>query len=258
MSDNQAPLKPTLRAVIVDDEARARRILESLLQEYCPQVEVVGMAGSVLEAVKVINMHEPDVVFLDIEMPVDLGFALFEYFPNLKFNVVFITAYQQYAVNAFKVSAVDYILKPIDIDLLVQAVSKVQRQIDMKELNEKVNTLKLNLNQERQIKRLALNVSDGVLFLDVDNILYLEADGSYTYVVTNNSRILVSKKMSEFEELEQHPHFFKPHRSFLINMNKVDKLVKSDGGYIIMNNQDQIELSRYKKEEFFEAIKKAM
>lgn len=250
------PEEISIRAVIVDDEARARRILEALLTEYCPKVTVVGHAGSVPEAVKVIYAQQPDLVFLDIEMPGELGFALFDYFHEPTFQVVFVTAYQHYAIQAFKVSALDYLLKPLEIEQLARAVDKVRIKADWALQNEKIQALRLNLNEQRQLRRLALPVAEGVLFLDVENIFYLKAEGSYTYVVTEKNKVLVSKKLGEFDEIEQHPDFFRSHRSYLVNLQHLDRFVKGDGGYLVMRNGDSVELSRYKKEEFLEVVKR--
>jgi two-component system LytT family response regulator len=244
-----------IRVIIVDDEARARRILETLLREYCPGLEVVGHAGSVPEAVREIEAHRPHLVFLDIEMPGDLGFALFDHFSEPDFHVVFTTAYQQYAIQAIKVSALDYLLKPIEIDQLVRAVEKARVQVNSKLLFQQLQAFRMNLNEQRQVSRLALPLADGMVFVNVANILYLKADGSYTHVVTDTNKVLVSKKLGEFEELERHSDFFRTHRSYLVNLRQLERFIKNDGGYLLMRNGDTVELSRNRKEEILEAIK---
>jgi two-component system LytT family response regulator len=252
--DQPEALRP-VRAIVVDDEARARRTLEKLLQDYCPGLEVVGHAGSVAEAVERIAEVGPDLVFLDIEMPNELGFALFDHFPEPDFHVVFTTAYQQYAIQAFRVSALDYLLKPIEIEQLTKAVEKARDMVNSKQMAEKLQAFKLNMNEQRKISRLAIAQNHGVTFVDVANILYLGADGSYTHVVTAQNKLLVSKKLGEFEDLEQHPDFFRTHRSFLVNLRQLDRYVRDDGGYLLMRNGDKIVLSRNRKDDFFDAIR---
>jgi two-component system LytT family response regulator len=253
-TDQQETPQP-VRAIIVDDEARARRTLEKLLQDYCPGLEVVGQAGSVVEAVERIAELGPDLVFLDIEMPNEFGFALFDHCPEPAFHVVFTTAYQQYAIQAFRVSALDYLLKPIEIEQLTKAVEKAREVLNGKLMAEKLQTLKLNMNEQRRITRLVLSQNNEVVFVNVADIQYLEADGSYTYVVEDQKKLLVSKKLGEFTELEQHPDFFRTHRSFLVNLRQLDRFVRNDGGYLLMRNGHKIELSRNRKDEFLEAIR---
>lgn len=239
-----------LKAIIIDDEARARRILEALLEEYCPEVEVLDSVGDVPEAVKSINKHEPNLVFLDIEMPGYNGFQLLEFFGEVNFEIIFVTAYSEYALNAFQVSALDYLLKPIQINLLVKAVEKASQKLENPQFNERVETLKENLKQEF-ISRVALPIQEGLIFVDVDDIIYLKADGSYTNIFLNDGKtILVSKKLKTFEEVLNHPQFFRPHRSYLINLNHVSQYIRQDGGYIIMDNEGTVDISKDKKNDF--------
>ncbi|OJJ20312.1 DNA-binding response regulator [marine bacterium AO1-C] len=239
-----------LKALIIDDEAKARRILHELLKEYCPQVEVVADADDVPNAVKAIHKHQPNLVFLDIEMPGYTGFQLLDFFDQINFEIIFTTAYREYAIQAFQVSAIDYLLKPIQIELLIKAVEKVQGQLKPPQINERINTLKNNLSQEH-ITRIALPVSEGLLFVEVDEIVYLNAEGAYTQIFLEGGRkVLVSKKIKSFEKVLDHPGFFRTHRSYLINLNRVKQYVKQDGGYIIMDNGDTVSLARERKEAF--------
>lgn len=246
-----------LKALIIDDEPKARRILEELLKEYCPNdILVVANAEDVPSGVKAIAQFQPDIVFLDIEMPNYTGFQLFDFIADINFETVFTTAYQEYAIQAFKVSAIDYLLKPIQIDGLIAAVEKVKKEkVEKNPLNNnqtanKIATLQSNLNNTNQ--KIALPVSDGLLFVEVNDIIYLSAEGAYTeiFIKGRKDKIVVSKNIKLFEEILIQPCFLRVHRSYIINLNCVSQYIKQDGGYIVMENGAQVALSKDKKEEF--------
>ncbi len=236
-----------MKALIVDDEPRARRILEQLLKEYCIEVEIVDTADDVPNAVKAIQKYKPDVVFLDIEMPQYTGFQLFEFFEDIDFEVIFTTAYRDYALQAFQVEASDYLLKPIQIELLMQAVQKVQKRIDIK--NTPINT-----NTAPQMNRITVPIAEGLLFLEPNEIVTLKAEGSYTNVcLVNDKKILVSKNIKFFEDyLLKHNMFFRPHRSYIINLHFVKQFLRQDGGLIVMKNGEEVDISREKRDEFLQ------
>ena len=244
-----------IKAVIIDDEAKARRILEALLKEYCPDVEVLASCEDVPSGVIAINKHKPDVVFLDVEMPGYTGFQLLEFFSAVNFEIIFTTAHSDYALQAFKVSAIDYLLKPIQISELVKAVDKLKK-IQLGNGDERISVLKENF-KVNAIRKLALPVAEGLIFVEVDDILYLEADGSYTkFCLANGKSIVVSKKIKEFEDaLGTTNNFFRTHRSFIINLKSIKQYVKQDGGYILLNSDTQIPLARERKDEFLEIMK---
>ena len=188
-------------------------------------------------------------------MPGYTGFQLLEFFETPSFEIVFTTAYADYALQAFQVSAIDYLLKPIQISALQKAAEKIERHIGNSQFRERIDTLKNNLKNEGIVSKIALPVSDGLLFVEVKEIIYLKADSAYTHIyLANSTNLLVSKTLKEFEKLIQHPHFFRTHRSFLINLQHVKQYVKNDGGYIVMDNGDIIALSKDKREEFLEAF----
>lgn len=176
-----------IKAIIVDDEKAARDVLFTLIERYCPQVTVVQMCSDVPSAVLAINQHEPDLVFLDIEMPNYSGFELFAFFKEINFQVIFATAYNQYAIKAFEVSAIDYLLKPIDIEKLELAVAKVLSNRSTQPVKEKLEQLEINLSGQH-ISRIALPVSDGLVFVAIDTIIALEADGAYTNISIRNAK----------------------------------------------------------------------
>lgn len=246
-----------MKALIVDDEAKARRIIESLLKSHCPEVEIIGVADDVPSAVKFINQHQVDILFLDIEMPGYTGFQLIDFFENIDFDIIFTTAYSEYALKAFEVSAIDYLLKPIQIDQLTRAVEKVQGKQGAQR-NEKIEALKENLKSGGRIAKVALPVADGLLFVKPEEILYLKAESSYTHIfLADGNKVLVSKTLKEFEKLINHPHFMRVHRSYYINLNQVRQYVRSDGGHLEMDNGDIVYFSKEKKEELlavFEAM----
>lgn len=239
-----------MKALIVDDEARARRILEELLKEYCPQITEIAIAEDVPSAVKAINLHKPTLVFLDIEMPQYNGFQLFDFLSEANFATIFTTAYSEYALQAFQVSAVDYLLKPIQVDLLIKAVEKAQKLLETSSPVQHIETLQANL-KTNFITRLALPVTEGFAFIEVADIVCLKAEGAYTEVIMGkNHKHLVSKNLKSFEDMLNHPYFFRPHRSYIINLNKVKQYNKQDGGYLIMDSDDTISIAKEKKEEF--------
>lgn len=244
-----------IKAIIIDDEERARNTLSSLLLEYCKDVQVIDMSSNVPDGVISIQKHKPDVVFLDIEMPEYNGFELLDFFNEINFNIVFVTAYSQYAIRAFEVSATDYLLKPVDIDALQKAIEKIKDKQSQTAIQKRLELLKENFTSE-EIKKIALPMSDGLLFIEVKDIILLEADGAYTNVFLNNgSKILVSKKLKFFEDaLNNRPQFFRPHRSHLINISYIKKYIKGENE-IIMDNQYSVSLSRDLKQNFESLLK---
>jgi two-component system LytT family response regulator len=243
-----------LRGIIIDDEARARSVLATLIKENVPDIEIVDTADDVPNGVISINKYKPDVVFLDVEMPNYNGFQLLDFFENINFNIVFTTAYSDYALQAFQVSAIDYLLKPIQIEQLLKAVEKLKSHAKTQN-NEKFQTLKTNLG-EKGVQKLALPVSNGLRFVPLEEIIYLEADGAYTnFMLRDGSKIVVSKKIKEFEDaLSPDKKFFRPHRSYIVNLNSIKQYIKSDGGYLIMDNGDNVSLSREMKDAFLEVM----
>ena len=173
--------KKTINAIIIDDEERARRTLRLLIEEFCPHVEILGTYKSVPEGVLAINKLNPQLVFLDIEMPEYNGFELLGFFREVDFEIIFVTAYNQYALKAFEVSAVDYLLKPVDSDLLIKAIEKASLRLKNGSMQNRLTTLQENTKSEI-FRRIALPVSDGLLFIEIEDIILLEVEGAYTSV----------------------------------------------------------------------------
>lgn len=245
-----------LRVVIVEDEKHSRETLKSLLLEFCSDIELVGLAGSVNEAVKLIKEQQPEVIFLDIELQTGTGFDVLNQVSNLNFEVIFTTAFEHYAIKAVKFSSLDYLLKPIDIEELQSAVEKAQKRKDQKVYKKQLETLMLNIkDQKSKLNKICLATTDGFEFIEVSDIIYCKAEGSYTsFVIKNSPSILVSKHLKEYENLLLEHDFMRVHKSYLINLKEVKKYIKSDGGYIIMTNDAPVSISRSKKEDFIEIM----
>jgi two-component system LytT family response regulator len=241
------------KSIIIDDEPKARQILQTLLEENCPEIEIVALAEDVPSGVKAIHQYKPDIVFSDIDMPGYNGFQLLEFVDKANFELIYCTGHDEFALKAFEVSAVDYLLKPIQISQLVNAVNKAIKLCNSAtpQSTERFDTLRENL-KTNTLKKIALPVSDGLIFIDIDNLMYLEADGAYTNVfLLDGNKLLISKKLKEFENiLSNNKNFFRTHRSYIINVACIKQYIKSDGGSIMLQNNISIPVARERKEEF--------
>jgi two-component system LytT family response regulator len=225
------------KAIIIDDEEMARTLLEGMLQMYCPEVEVVALCKDLPSGVKAIHKHKPDIVFLDIEMPGHSGLELLDFFDEneIDFSVIFVTAYNRYAIQAFKLSAVDYLLKPIETEDLKNAVYLFTKK------KERINYAILKNNLQTQApKKIGINGVSSIVFVDVDDILFFQADGSYSMVFLKDGKtIIASKSLKHFENiLVDNPYFFRCHKSYIVNLNYITEYVKSDGGYLKVNQHE--------------------
>lgn len=246
-----------MKAVIIDDEKKARNLLRILVEENCPQIKELQEAEDLPSGVRLINQFQPDIVFLDIEMPGYSGVQLFDFFmpEQINFEIIFTTAYSEYAIKAFELNAIDYLLKPLRDEQIEQAVTKAIKQIGKSKVSERLEELK-NTFKASNVRKIGLPVSNGILFVEFDDIIMLEADRMYTKVFTKSEgELLVSKPMKFFiDVLQDASEFYRPHRSFVINLKHIKQYVNQDGGYIVMNNQKSVTISRDKKDEFFEVI----
>ena len=246
-----------MKAIIIDDEKRARRILSTIIKEECPKIKSVLEAENLKDGVSIIKTEKPDIVFLDIEMPNHSGLQILEFFKNepIHFQIIFTTAYGHYAIEAFKLSAVDYLLKPIDIEEIKTAISKAASNMEENFIKEKLINLERSFEQ-LALNKIALEVPKGIRFVSHEDILFFEADGAYTKVYLQNGKTeLICKTLKHFaEQLINKPLFYKPHRSFLINLKYMTEITKKDGLQVIMSNNKSIPIARERKEDFMEII----
>lgn len=246
-----------MKAIVIDDEEKARKLLTVLVEENCPEITELKQAENLPEGVKLINEFKPEIVFLDIEMPGYSGIQLLDFFsPNqIDFEIIFTTAYSEYAIKAFELNAVDYLLKPLRDDQVQKAVQKAIELRGRSQISERLVELRETL-QASKIKKIGLPVSNGVLFVKFDDIILLEADRMYTKVnIINQEEILVSKPMKFFTDiLKDSKEFYQPHRSFLINLKHIKQFVNQDGGYLVMDNEKNVSISRDRRDEFFELM----
>lgn len=238
-----------IKAIIVDDEANNRAYIKSLIDSYHPEVEVVAMCESAAEGRQAVLNHAVDLLFLDIEMPGGNGFTLLEGLNSIHFELIFITAYDNYAIRAIKFSALDYILKPVNTDEFNQAVEKAIERIENRKGTPDIQRLINNLNKKDANRRLALALSDKIEFVEVADIIRCEADGSYTvFYLRNKQKLLVSKLLKEYDELLTPLGFIRTHNSHLVNPDEIKSYIKTDGGYLLMKDGSTVSISRQRKD----------
>lgn len=241
------------RALIIEDEYHSREFLKNIVGEYCPEVEIVDALPAIDEGIAAIQQHRPDIVFLDIEMQTGTAFDLLAHFPDPEFEVIFTTAYDHYAIKAIKFGAFDYLLKPIEIEELQQAVNKIttkkNKLLNADSLRRLLDNIKSSSISGQSI---TLATSEGIEFVKLDNIIRIEASGPYSiFFLKEWKKIMVSKHLKEYETLLSEMNFFRVHNSHMVNINEVVKMVKSDGGYVLMSDGSEIAVSPKKKSEFF-------
>lgn len=237
-----------IKAIIIDDELRARTLLKNILQDSCPDIEVIDSCEDLPNAVKAIRKMQPDLIFLDIEMPGHSGLELLDFFNDdeITFSIIFTTAYQQYALNAIKMDAFDYILKPIEPEELVRAIDRFKRKHEQKTAKEPVLSITAN--------KIAIPTSNGIKLINTDSIVYLKADNTYTEIHLNTTeKLIVSRTLKNFEDvLVAFSNFFRSNKSYIVNYNFVSEYVKSDGGYLVMQTKATIPISPDKVSYFLE------
>ena len=245
-----------INAVIIDDEKKCISLLKHLIENHCADISVVAEAENAAQGIQAIQQHKPDLVFLDIEMPDKTGFGMLNSLPDIDFDIIFTTAYNHYAIKAIRFSALDYLLKPVDLDELKNALARIVKKHSKKEHRESVDMLMSNVRgPQPNFSRISLSTQDGLVILHVDEIVYCEASGTYTlFYLKNKEKIIVSKTLKEYEELLKDHHFLRVHNSFLINLNEVKKYIKGDGGSVMMSNGNEVFVSKRRKDEFLTAL----
>jgi two-component system LytT family response regulator len=248
-----------IKAIIVDDEQHCIDALQTMLQKKCPEVTVLGGVNSVKEAKDLITELQPDVVFLDVEMPHQNGFELLKLFDKITFDVIFTTAYEQYALKAIKFNALDYLLKPFSVKELQDAVQKCisRRNGQPESATSPLEVFLQNMKTLHQThKKIALPTINGLVFMPVQNIVRCESTGNYTRIFfTDKKNLMVSRPLKEFEELLTDVDFFRVHNSHLINLQQMQSYIQGEGGFALMSDGTQVEISRRRKADF---LKKAM
>jgi two-component system, LytTR family, response regulator len=246
-----------IKCIIVDDEPRNNEILQSLLETYCSPVAVAGIASSADEAATLIKSKQPDLVFLDIEMPGRNAFDLLQDLRPINFEIVFVTAFDNYAVKAFRLGAIDYLLKPVSIDELKETVEKVKSRVSGKRKNERIkNYLDAEKNND-SVQKITINSKDGFKFYEINNIVTCTAEGSYTILnLLSGEKVTSSSSLKYFEELLPEDIFFRIHHSFLINFNHIKSYTKGRGGFATMITGEKVDVSQRKKEDFLARFEK--
>ncbi|MEN1783528.1 MAG: LytTR family DNA-binding domain-containing protein [Bacteroidota bacterium] len=241
-----------LEVVIVDDEAKAVESLSWELSNLRDDVRVIASFTDAHQALDYLDMHSPDCLFLDIEMPIMDGFQFIKNLKNRNFPVVITTAYNQYALKALKNEAIDYLLKPIDSDDLDDTLTKIKKYNDKQQTIEKLERILLNFNSKSLAKKITINTDGKLLFLDQEEILYAESDGNYsTLYLQDGQKVLLTKKLKEVNQLLPPSSFFRIHNSYIVNLGKIKEFLKTDG-YVVLNTNHKIPVSRQKKSDFLD------
>ena len=243
-----------LRAVLIDDDQSNLSALSEKLSKHCPQVEIIGRCDNAQEGIETIEREKPALVFLDIEMPVMNGFVLLQQLKYRNFGLIFVTAYDHYAIKAIKYSALDYLVKPVEIDDLKAAIAKAEANNENRNGQLQLELLLEHLNK-KQPKRITIPTSDGLHFINIDNIIYLEASNNYTQIyLATDQKFLVSRTLKEFEEMLPSDPFVRIHHSIIVNKHYVEKYIRGDGGQVVMRHGRVLDVSKRRKTEFLKAI----
>lgn len=247
-----------IKAVLIDDEVSNRLVLNSLLKRYCPIIEVIGEATSALDGVNVINELQPDLVFLDVKMPIHTGFDMLRMFDEIPFRVVFITAHDEFAIQAFEFNAIDYLLKPVDYTKLVKAVDKVALNIQQNKWTDSVQFVKSLDEKSQQLKSISFHGKDKVTLVNIDKISFIQADRNYCDVITEtNDRYVSTKTLAEYEVmLGPYSNFLRINKSVIINIDYIKEYSKGSVCFIhMLHGEEEMEVSRRKKGEILQYIK---
>ncbi len=242
-----------IKTIIIDDEKKGAEVLQLMLENHCYNIQIVAIAYSVASGIDAINKHKPDLVFLDIEMPKATGFDVIEATKMNTYKVIFTTAYDHYAIKALKVKASDYLLKPIDLDELINAVETIEKEFNLNEKNTKTEAVVTKtINKE---KKISIPTHEGLIFIDVFEIIRLEAESNYTQLyLKNKKKITVSKTLKYFEELLNKDFFCRVHNAHLINLREIERYIRGDGGIVVLSDGSNIPVSRTFKNDLIDSL----
>jgi two-component system LytT family response regulator len=245
-----------ITAIIIDDEMKGRIALRQKIKDYCPGVSLLGEACDGREGLQLIEQLQPDVVFLDIEMPVLNGFDMLQQLERKQFHLIFTTAYDHYAIKAIRFAAFDYLLKPVDIEELRNAIGKIKEQKLQQDTGQRLQVLEHNLKNKYALNKIAISTRDGLQLFNIGDIIHIEAQSNYTvFSFTSGPKLTASKTLKEFETLLPSDLFFRSHHSHLINLHYVKRYLKGDGGQVEMQNGDYIDVSRKRKEDLLKLLR---
>lgn len=244
-----------INAIIIDDEKDARATLRLLINRYCPEVNILSLCPTPEEGIETINHLQPDLVFLDVQMPRMSGFDVLDQLESINFDTIFVTAYDKYAIRAIKFSALDYLLKPVDVDDLIAAIGKTKKHRHQK---HRYQSLIQNIRQgDDKLKRLAIPAENEIIIQKIDEIVYCEANSNYTIIHNaEGSKVTVAKTLKEFENILPTADFCRIHHGTLVNLTHIVKYVRGEGGYVIVSQGDHLDVSRRKKDNLLHALNK--
>ncbi len=247
-----------IRTIIIEDEPMSRDMLTLMLKRYSADIEIIDTCSNPTDGIESIAKHQPDLVFLDIQMPKMNGFDMLKKIGRINFEVIFTTAFDQYAINAIRISALDYLLKPVDDEDLAIAIEKCKQRLMHKNPTQQFENLFNNLTNKNPLdKTIALSATDGISFIKMSDILRVEANGRYAkFYLLNKETILVSKTLGDFEEVLSANQFFRIHDSAIINLNHIKKYIRGDGGTVILSDNTELDVARRRKEDFVKLIPK--
>lgn len=246
-----------LRAIIVEDVDAIRQKNKAIIAQFCPEVSIIAEANSVITAVESIKAYLPDLVFLDMELGDGSGFDVLQQLQPLNFKVIFITAHQEFALKAFRFSAIDYLLKPIDPVDLIDAVTKATIAVEKETIDLKINALFANIEKKNNFKKLVLKTAERVYAISIEDIIRCESFKNYTqFYLSDGQTLLVSTTLKEYDTMLAPLEFFRAHQSHLVNMSYFAYFLKTDGGYIVMKDKSQVPLASRKKEAFLNLLEK--
>jgi len=245
----------TLKAILVDDELSSLQNLQQKIAAFCPEIKIVATPGKPEEAIFLIRHHKPDVIFLDIEMPRMNGFRMLEELLNVDSEIIFTTAYNHYAIDAIRISAFDYLMKPISVEDLQNAVTRLMIK-HKRQTQEKLSVLRKSLQETRsQEDRIAIPTGEGMEFINIKNIIRIESSSNYSKLyLLNGQTILVTRLLKDFEEMLLPYRFYRIHHSHVINLAYIEKYIRGEGGQVVLQNGDVIDVARRKKDEFLKLI----
>ncbi len=245
-----------LRAIIIDDEENSLGALKQKIKKHCSSVELVATCSGPAEGILKINSIKPDLVFLDIEMPGMNGFNLLNNVDYKNFETIFVTAYDHYAIKAIRTSAFDYLLKPVDIDELKDAVERVASKIHIHASDDRLEILLEQLaHPKKEIKRIAISTNEGLRFIKTEDIIYLEASVNYTYIhLANKEKHIISRTIKVFEEMLPADTFIRIHNSYIINKEHLEKYIRGEGGHVVLSSGVVLDVAKRKKADFLQAI----